>query len=311
MTNPVSTGSPVEPLFERLVAAVLRVVLRASLLPTFRAGRPVAEQRRRLRNIARFIPVPRGLEFHAATCGGITGEAVAEHAARGDAVLYLHGGAYCVGSPATHRAITGSLARRGATRVFAPDYRLAPEHPFPAAIDDAVAAYRGLLGEGVESRRIAIAGDSAGGGLAVATAVRLRELGLPMPAALVLFSPWVDLSVQHPEPPRPEEVMLSGAWITECARLYAGSRGLTDPLASPIGADLRGLPPTLIQVGTDDALLADSRRLHAALAAAGVHAELQEYPRRWHVFQLNAGLLADANRALETAGRFLRACFAA
>ncbi len=165
-----SVGPRVEPVTQRIVAWLLRTVLRALLLPTFRAGRPIAQQRRRLRNIARFIPAPRGVEFHATTCGGIRGEAVAERAAHGkpgNTVLYLHGGAYCVGSPATHRAITGSLACSGATRVFAPDYRLAPEHPFPAAIDDAVAAYRGLLGEGVESRRIAIAGDSAGGGLAV------------------------------------------------------------------------------------------------------------------------------------------------
>ena len=250
----------------------------------------------------------RGVDFTAGTRGGVPGEFVEPRglaAARGT-VLYLHGGAYCVGSPATHRALTSHLARHTSTRVFVADYRLAPEHPFPAALEDAVAAYRALLSEGISSRPIAIVGDSAGGGLALATALRLRELGEPLPVALALFSPWVDLGVPDRGDEPEGEAMLSRAWTTECARLYLGGRDASDPLVSPIHGDLRGLPPTLVQVGHDELLLPDSRRLHTALAAAGVPVELQEFPRRWHVFQANAGVLADADRALERVALFLR-----
>ncbi|MGB7904348.1 MAG: alpha/beta hydrolase [Steroidobacteraceae bacterium] len=298
---------PGENRLERLVAAVLRTVLRATLLPTFRAGRPIPEQRRRLALVTRLTLPARGVDFTAATCGGVSGEFAQARglATKRGTVLYLHGGAYCVGSPATHRAITSHLARRTSARVFVADYRLAPEHPFPAAVDDAVAAYRALLRDGCSPGHIAIIGDSAGGGLALATALRLRDLGEPLPAALVLFSPWVDLGTPDRGVEPAGEAMLSRAWTAECARLYLGDCDSSDPLASPINGELRGLPPTLVQVGQDELLLPDARRLHSALAAAEVPVELQEYPRRWHVFQVNAGVLADADRALAAVARFL------
>ena len=304
----MSQATPSESRFEKLVAAMLRAALRATLLPTFRSGRPIPEQRRRLALFTRLALPARGVDFTAATCGGVPGEFAQIRGLAGtrDTILYLHGGAYCVGSPATHRAITSHIARRTAARVFVADYRLAPEHPFPAALDDAVAAYRSLSLDGVSPQRIAIIGDSAGGGLALATALRLRELGEPLPAALVLFSPWVDLGDPDRGAEPAGEAMLSRAWTAECARLYLDGRDSGDPLASPINGDLRGMPPTLVQVGQDELLLADSRRLHSALAAAGVPVELQEYPRRWHVFQVNAGVLADADRALESVAGFLR-----
>jgi len=293
---------------QRLIAAVLRFVLRATLSRTFRAGLPVEKQRLRLRRVTRLTLPPRGASFTTATLGGVPGEWVR---AREDSrpsltVLYLHGGGYTTGSPATHRALTAHLAAQCGAGVFAADYRLAPEHPFPAALDDAVAAWRGLRGEGRDAGAIAIAGDSAGGGLALATALRLRELGEQLPRALVLFSPWVDLSLDRLPPAPTGEVMLTLPWVRECARSYAAAADPRHPLISPIGADLRGLPPTLIQVGTDELLLPDSRRLQACLQAAGVNSRLQEFPRRWHVFQANAGVLADADRALEAVGRFLR-----
>jgi acetyl esterase/lipase len=304
----VTDRAPAETPLERLVAAVLRGTLRAALLPTFRPGRPIPEQRRRLALITRLTLPARGVDFTATTCGGVPGDFAQTRGLAGtrDTILYLHGGAYCVGSPATHRAITSHIARRTAARVFVADYRLAPEHPFPAAVDDAVAAYLALLRDGGSSQRIAIIGDSAGGGLALATALRLRELGEPLPAALVLFSPWGDLGDPDRGVEPAGEAMLSRAWTAECARLYLDGRDSGDPLASPINGDLRGMPPTLVQVGQDELLLADSRRLHSALAAAGVPVELQEYPRRWHVFQVNAGVLADADRALESVAGFLR-----
>jgi epsilon-lactone hydrolase len=299
---------PGETRFERLVAAVLRTVLRATLLSTFRPDRPIPEQRRRLALVTRLTLPARGVDFEPATRGGVRGEFVQSRglATPRGSVLYLHGGAYCVGSPVTHRAITSHLARRTSARVFVADYRLAPEHPFPAAVEDAVDAYRALLRDGGSPQRIAIIGDSAGGGLAVATALRLRELGEPLPAALVVFSPWVDLGDPDRGTAPAGEVMLSRAWTADCARLYLAGSGCSDPLASPINGDLRGLPPTLVQVGQDELLLADARRLHSVLAAAGVPVELQEYPRRWHVFQANAGVLADANRALDSVAGFLR-----
>ncbi len=213
-----------------------------------------------------------------------------------------------MGSPVTHRALTGHLALRCQARVFAADYRLAPEHPFPAAVDDAVAAYRGLVAGGHDGTGIALVGDSAGGGLCVATALVLRGLGLPPPDAIALFSPWVDLAGERPREAPPGEVLLDDAWLAECAGCYLAGRDAHEPLASPVFADLTslaGLPRTLIQVGTDELLLPDSRRLHARLEAAGVRSTLGVYPRRWHVFQMHAGVLRDANRALEEVARFL------
>lgn len=290
-----------------MIAALLRGVLRATLRPTFKAGRPYAEQRARLERIARLTPPARGVTCAVTTMGSVAGELLTWRGADASpgAVLYLHGGAYCVGSPRTHRSITTQIARRTGAAVFAADYRLAPEHPLPAAVDDAVEAYRGMLVAGRSPQRIAIAGDSAGGGLALATAVRLRELGEPLPAALVLFSPWVDLG--HPDrgPEPAGEVMVSLPWVNECALAYLGGRPASEPLASPIHGDLRGLPPVLVQVGTDEILLQDSRRLRAALEAAAVECSYREFPRRWHVFQSNAGMLADADHALDAVRRFI------
>jgi acetyl esterase/lipase len=296
---------------ERVVAGVLRKVLAAALLPTFRAQRPIESQRRRLEKISALTLAPRA-RYTPAEYGGVRGESVtARTSGEPDrAILYLHGGAFCVGSPRTHRAITGTLARLTGAQVFAADYRLAPEHPFPAALDDALAAYRGLLERGYAAQRVALVGDSAGGGLALSSAIRLRELGAPLPAALVAFSPWVDLGAERDVVPH-GEVMISPPWVAECARLYLAGRDVHDPLASPIYADVRGLPPTLLQVGTDEVLLSDSQRMRDALQAAGVTVGYQEYPRRWHVFQANAGMLADADRALAAVAGFLRERWAA
>jgi acetyl esterase/lipase len=293
---------------QALVAAILRGALRLTLPRTFRAGVPWERQRSRMLRVTRLTLPPRASKFRPGTCGGIPGEWAEVRSAARPALtfLYLHGGGYCVGSPATHRALTGHLAARCNARVFAADYRLAPEHPFPAAVDDAVATYRGLLALGVAQRDLVIAGDSAGGGLSVAAAVRLRELGVPLPRALVLFSPWTDVSLEQAPPPPPGEIMLTLPWITACARAYVADGDPHHPLASPVNADLGGLPPTLVQVGTDEILLGDSRRLCQRLQAAGVAVRLEEYPRRWHVFQVNAGVLADADRAIESVAAFTR-----
>lgn len=291
-----------------VLAAVLRTVLRLTLGRTFRTGTPLELQRSRLLRISRLTLPPRVARFSGAACGGVAGEWVqaGEAQAAPLTVLYLHGGGYCTGAPGTHRGLVGHLAMRCRARVFVADYRLAPEHPFPAALDDAVNAWRGLLSQGIAPDEIVIAGDSAGGGLAVATALRLRGLALPLPRALVLFSPWVDLGLEQLRPEVPE-VMLSEAWLRVSARSYAGSRDLHHPLISPVHADLHGLPATLVQVGSDELLRDDARRLHDALLGAGVTSRLEEFPGRWHVFQACAGLLRDADRSLESAARFMRA----
>jgi monoterpene epsilon-lactone hydrolase len=297
---------------QRLVAGILRSVLRMTLGRTFVAGLPVETQRQRLRMVTRLTLPPRGSRFEFASCGGVPGEWARIFGAAGAPItfLYLHGGGYCTGSPSTHRAITGHLAKLCGASVFTPDYRLAPEHPFPAALDDAVDAFAGLIDQGTDPGRIVIAGDSAGGGLSLATVLRLRELARPMPRALVLFSPWVDLALEQTGPSPPGEAMLNLAWVSECARAYVADGDTRQPLVSPIGADLRGLPPTLLQVGTDELLLNDSRRLRVRLRDDGVRVSYEEYPRRWHVFQANAGVLADANRALESVARFVEAAAA-
>jgi acetyl esterase/lipase len=297
-----------ESLLQRLVAAILRTTLKSTLLPAFQAGVPIDRQRTRIAAVTKLTLVTRAAGFRVGECGGVAGEWVRPRANASPprALLYLHGGAYCVGSPRTHRVITGQLALRCDAAVFAADYRLAPEHPFPAAVDDAVAAYRGLLAHGYAPSQVTIAGDSAGGGLALATAIRLRERGEPPSGTLVLFSPWVDLG--EPVRPRPAagDIMIVEPWVAECARYYLAGHPASEPLASPVLADLRGLPRTLVQVGTDEVLLDDARRIHTRLTESGVNTTLEEYARRWHVFQVNAGPLADANRALGRVGEFVR-----
>jgi acetyl esterase/lipase len=286
---------------QKFIAFVLRAALRATVKRAFQAGLPIERQRQRLLSATRLTLPPRTVSFETATLASQRGNEAAS-----TVILYLHGGGYTTGSPRTHRALTGQLAVRCGARLFVPDYRLAPEHPFPAGLDDAVTAYRGLLDAGVEPGGVVIAGDSAGGGLAVAAALRLRDLGQPLPRALVLFSPLADLAREYPEVLPRGEVMLTPAWLRECARAYVAAGDPRDPLISPVAADPCGLPPTLIQVGTDELLLPDSRRLTARLQSAGVRAELHEFPGRWHVFQANAGILADADRALEGVARFIR-----
>jgi acetyl esterase/lipase len=303
--GPATRAGPDQP----AVTAVLRTVLRVALGRTLDARLPVETQRRRLEAVAKLMLPPGSAVFRDAPLGGVPGTwtEAGGTSAVGPCILYLHGGGYCVGSPRTHAALTGHLAARTRARVYAPDYRLAPEHPCPAAIDDAVAAYRGWLAEGTDPRRLVIAGDSAGGGLALAAALRLRDEGLPLPRALVLFSPWVDLALAQFDDACRGEIMLTRRWVEQCARAYLGSRPGTDPAASPLHADLRGLPRTLIQVGTDEVLLPDSRRLRERLADSRVAVTLEEYPRRWHVFQSSAGVLRDADRALDSVARFVAA----
>lgn len=305
----MSSSGPSEPTGQAVLASLLRGVLRGILKPRNRAGRPVAAQRRWLEKVARIARVPGSIRIAKGSLRGIPGEWVEAKTRRESSrtILYLHGGAYCIGSPLTHRALAGHLALVCKARVFVADYRLAPESPYPAAVEDAVSAYRGLLESGAEATDIAIVGDSAGGGLTLATALSLRDRELPLPSNLVVFSPWTDLSLEHLGAEPPGEAMLNRDWLDECARFYAGTASRYDPLISPVYAQLAGLPPTLVQVGSDELILSDAERLSAGIEAAGGRVRLSVFPRRWHVFQLHAGVLTDSDRALREVAEFLDA----
>jgi acetyl esterase/lipase len=291
---------------ERVAAPLLRAALRFAIRPVLSPHIPIPWQRRWLRVLTRSGRPSRRVDVEPGASGGVSGEWIrprppSASANSRAAILYLHGGGYCLGSPATHRAVTSRLARATGLLVFAADYRLAPEHPFPAAVEDAVAAYRSLIDNGP----VIVAGESAGGGLSLATALVARERQIGQAAALVLFSPWVDLKPTALSPHKRADVMLSARWLDACARHYLAGHDAASPLASPIHADLRGLPPTLIQAGSEDILYGDAVRIHDALSDAGVPVVCEIVAKRWHAIQLHAGMLPSANAAIERASHFI------
>lgn len=295
---------------EALSAFLIRGSLKLVLKPAFSPRWSIEAQRRWLARLARTTLVPAGVSIEPATVGGVAGEWLRRHETppvRPGVILYLHGGAYCVGSAHGHRALTSRIALASGLPVFSLEYRLAPEHRFPAAIDDAVAAFCALNEQGP----VVIAGDSAGGGLALAAALALRDADAPRPAALVLLSPWVDMTpAGMPDTIPAGEAMLSTDWASACAAHYLGDAPPESPLASPLHTDLRSLPPTLIQAGTDELLHDQAVALHDALDAAGVEVECDITERRWHVFQMHGGALASADAAIARIARFAHASLA-
>ena len=226
----------------------------------------------------------------------------------GRVVLYLHGGGYVIGSPRSHRHLAAAIAGAAGASALLLDYRLAPEHPFPAAVEDATAAYRWLLDQAIAPERIVIAGDSAGGGLTVATLLALREARVPLPAGGVCISPWVDLTCSGASyvTKADADPIVERSGVEEMARAYLGATPPRTPLASPLFADLRGLPPLLIHVGTDEVLLDDAVQLAERAKAAGVDATLEVYDRMIHVWHWFLPMLDEAQTAVEAIGRFVR-----
>lgn len=226
----------------------------------------------------------------------------------GRVVLYLHGGGYVIGSPRSHRHLAGAIASAAGADALLLDYRLAPEHPYPAAVDDATAAYRWLLDQAIAPERIVIAGDSAGGGLTVAALLALREARVPLPAGGVCISPWVDLtcSGRSYETKAEADPIVRRGGVEEMARAYLGATPPRTPLASPLFADLRGLPPLLIHVGSDEVLLDDAVQLAERARAAGVEAALEVHDRMIHVWHWFLPMLDEAQAAVEAIGRFTR-----
>jgi epsilon-lactone hydrolase len=222
-------------------------------------------------------------------------------------ILYLHGGGYYFCSPRTHRAITFGLAKQAQANVFALEYRLAPEHRFPAAVDDALDAYRSLLSQGIEPENIVIAGDSAGGGLALGTLLALRDARDPLPSCAVLFSPWTDLTCSGESMTTNDgrDPMFHSAVFPAVARQYLGDADARHPYASPLFGDLEGLPPMLIQVGDTEILLDDSTRVAEKARASNVEVDLQIWRNVPHIFQIWSPFMPEARRALKQAGRFI------
>lgn len=222
-------------------------------------------------------------------------------------ILHLHGGAYFMGSAVTHRGLGAALSRAARTPVLLPNYRLAPEHPFPAALDDVHAVWTWLTDDlGLSAGRIALSGDSAGGGLAAALLVRLRDAGVPLPACYVGMSPWVDLAGRGASMHDREDVdpWLSPDMVSPAARTYAGTSAIDDPLISPLYADLRGLPPVLVHAGSEEILLDDAVRFVSACRNAGVDASLGIFPGLWHVF--HAFPIPESRDAVHEIGAFVR-----
>src|ERR1700693_1958500 len=259
-----------------------------------RRDRPdTTAQMRQWRTAAeRLIPSPpAGTETVVLDAGGVPAALVVTRASRRDRhILYLHGGGFVTGSSALYRHLTWRLAAAARARLLSVDYRLAPEHPFPAALEDAVAAYRWLLADGADSQRVAVIGDSAGGNLAFAMLLKLRDEGLPLPAAAVGLSPWLDLALNSPslELNAEADPMLKAAEAPKRVEYYLAGADPRTPYASPLYGDPAGLPPTLLQVGSDEILRDDAVRMADKMRAAGRRGEIEIWPRMPHVWHLFA-----------------------
>lgn len=271
----------------------------------------IPEQRAAMDEVASASRAPQGITVEPDRLGGRDAEWLEVADGADDAVvLYLHGGGYCIGSLATHRPLAGRIALASRCRVVTLDYRLAPEHPFPAAVEDACAAYGDLLAGGSVPHRIVVAGDSAGGGLAVALLLALRAAGTPMPAAAVCLSPWTDLTQSSPayDERADDDPMVSKAGLDEMAAAYLRDTDPRTALASPLFGDLAGLPPVRIEVGENEVLLDDATGLAERLRSAGVDVSLVVWPDLIHVFQAFPGeLLPEADTSIDGVGAFVRA----
>jgi monoterpene epsilon-lactone hydrolase len=243
------------------------------------------------------------------SANGVDAEWITAPGAAADrVVLYLHGGGYILGSVKTHRDLIGRISRAAQARALALNYRLGPENPFPAAVDDALAGYRCLLDNGIKPSRITVAGDSAGGGLTVAALLAIRDAGLQVPAAGVCMSPWVDLEQTGDSMTTRAKAdpVVQREGLVGMAQAYLGGKNPRTPLASPLYADLKGLPPLLIQVGDAETLLDDATRIAARARAAGVQVKLEVWPEMIHVWQLFASFLPEGQEAVEGIGKFIR-----
>lgn len=294
--------APGQPVLTSFLRNAMRLLFRGLIHP----GMPVAGQRVVLRLLTAGMPVTKGVPRSSEVIAERPCEWHRPINSKAKVILYLHGGAYLIGSPATHRGLCAALAKQSRWSLCALDYRLAPEHPFPAARDDAVATFQSLLARGYAPADVAVAGDSAGGHLGLVLCLRLAELSLPLPGSLVCFSPVADFTGERLHSPQAGDPVVNVSWIDQAADLFCpAGMDRRDPSLSPINADLATLPPLMIQVGEDEVLLNDSLRLSSKARDAGVHVQLERYPACWHVFQVNSGLLSVADTAILRVAAFL------
>lgn len=274
---------------------------------------PVPKMRERLDFIGRLGRKAKDVGVETTEIAGLHGEWYRPQQPLGGKVfLYLHGGAYALGSCDSHRALVTRIASVAKVDTVLPEYRLAPEHPFPAGLDDCVAVYRALLDQGYAADDIVIGGDSAGGGLTMATMLQLRHDGVPLPRAAVLLSPFLDVTASGESMKTRVE---RDPWfdpdnISVVVGHYCPNEDPRNPLLSPVFANVAGLPPTLIHVGDEEILLSDSTRIADKLRAAGIDVELEVFPELWHVFQLFVGAMPESGAAVEKIGAYIRAALA-
>ena len=272
-------------------------------------GEPsVAEQRAGMEQLAGSFPLPDGARHEVETIAGVSCEwQWADGASDEAALLYFHGGGYVIGSVNTHRGLVTGFSGASGIKGLSVDYRLAPEHPFPAAVEDAVAVYSALLDGGRDPSGIAVAGDSAGGGLSLALLIAARDRGLPQPACAALLSPWTDLRIvaKAYENRKDADPMVRKDGISAMAAHYLAGRDPEDPLASPLLADLSGLAPMIIHVGDREVLLDDSTALATRAEAAGVDIALKIWPDMIHVFQAFYPMVSEARESIAEMGAFI------
>jgi|SRR5580704_5105113 monoterpene epsilon-lactone hydrolase len=291
----------------RLPPAVMRLGVRQLGTRCLDPALPWPVQRTRLDQLTGASLLPRGTTVAEQAIAGVPAQVVSSRAAGSHrTVIHFHGGGYCVGSARTVRSWAAHLSAQASCRVVLPEYRLAPEHPHPAALEDARAVLRALSGE-TKPGSVVVSGDSAGGGLALALVLWMREEGLGLPAGCILLSPWLDLGRDRRAVPDlvRRDVLLSPDWLDACARAYADPSAWPGHLVSPLRAAHSGLPPLLIQAGTDELLAPDAELLAASASAAGVDVTYTRWPRMWHDFALQPGLLAAADSALAQASWFV------
>jgi monoterpene epsilon-lactone hydrolase len=289
-------------------AKALMIAFREAAVGT--GATPTLEQQRDSMTImAQTATVPEGVTISETYAGGCRAYWHDPAGAVTDRViLYVHGGGYVIGSPKSHERLVGHIASAVGCRALNVDYRLAPEHPHPAAVTDATNAYRWLLAQGYKPQHIAICGDSAGGGLTLATLLSIKENGLPQPAAGVPLSPWTDMEGigESMSSNAPKDLIVQKDGLLGMAGAFLGEANPRDPLAAPLYGDYRGLAPLYIQVGGDETLLDDSTRVAVRARDAGVEVKLDIFPEMQHVFQASAGNIPEATEAVERIGQYLK-----
>ncbi len=288
---------------EKIKITILKGLIRTLVKPVFGPPWPYFIQRTWLDFMALINIKPKSTQITSVNMNGVPAQKVLNTQHRGDCktvILYLHGGAYCIGSTKTHGGLTANLAKKCRAEVYVPVYRLAPEHAFPCAIDDSVQCYQWLLAQGFDACNILIVGDSAGAGLVMAAALKIKENKLAKPAGLILLSPWVDLTLANMTRVHDRiDPLLRWSNLKAASDVYLNGVEPNNPLASAIFADLSDLPAMLIQVGSEEVLLGDARNLYEQAKKHEVDVSFNIFQGGWHVFQLQAGMLAMANDALE------------